>query len=269
MRRLKIKDLLFATSISIAVSACDSGLSLNEVCQSTPQICEDLNTDAWCKQERKDVILGRYAEMQNPTDDVRYKLIMDFEAYSTCVEKASFIEHIKLKDKQTGRVRGFVTSVKELERLSNQTKDSNHPHLLYWHWSRNGDEQAMSRFLALRDSGILQTPELQFKLATYYVKFNRDLTIDTLYHALTLYDGEKPVNPEILKTLSTLYLKDEKYKHAYVWGKLAKEFGVTDIDLAPLRAVLKNQSISIAQLNDIADDYGSAIENGEFTPPRR
>ncbi|EWH08577.1 hypothetical protein DS2_16564 [Catenovulum agarivorans DS-2] len=248
---------------------CEQGVTLKSICKNTPEFCEDLNDDAWCKKERKEVIFGRFNESINPSDEVRYKLITDFEKYSTCVEKASFIEHIKLKDKQTGRVKGFVTSVRELERLSKATADSNDPNLLYWHWSRNGDEDAMSRFLALRDSGVLQTPELQFKLATYYVKFNRDLTIDTLYRALELYGKDDVINPEILNTLSTLYLKEEKYKHAYVWGKLAKEFGVSDIDLAPLRAVLKTEGVPISQLDDIANDYETALEDGNFEPPKR
>ena len=267
MKKTRLLPVYFLTLPFL--SACDQGLTLKSICEQTPEFCEDLNDDAWCKKERKEVIVGRYNEAKNPTDEVRFKLIMDFEKYSTCVEKASFIEHIKLKDKQTGRVKGFVTSVRELERLSKVTADSQDPNLLYWHWSRNGDEDAMSRFLGLRDSGILQTPELQFKLATYYVKFDRDLTIDTLYRALELYKEGDRINPEILNTLSTLYLKEEKFKHAYVWGKLAKEFGVSDIDLAPLRAVLKTQGVSISQLNDLASDYESALESGTFEPPKR
>ena len=267
MKKTRLLPVYFLTLPFL--SACDQGLTLKSICEQSPEFCEDLNDDAWCKKERKEVIVGRYNEAKNPTDEVRFKLIMDFEKYSTCVEKASFIEHIKLKDKQTGRVKGFVTSVRELERLSKVTADSQDPNLLYWHWSRNGDEDAMSRFLGLRDSGILQTPELQFKLATYYVKFDRDLTIDTLYRALELYKEGDKINPEILNTLSTLYLKEEKFKHAYVWGKLAKEFGVSDIDLAPLRAVLKTEGVPISQLNDIASDYESALESGTFEPPKR
>lgn len=251
------------------ISACDNGPSLRSICETHSEICQDLNTDAWCRNERRLVIFGRYEEMSTPTDEVRYQLIQNFEAYSKCVHKASLIEHIKLKEKTTSRVNGYVTSIKELKRLSEATKDSNHPHLLYWHWSRNGDEAALSRFLKLRDTGVLQTPELQFKLATHYVKYNQDLTIDTLYHALELYDGSEPLNTEILTTLSTLYLKQEKFKHAYVWGKIAKENGATDIDLAPLRAMLENDNIRVSDLDGLANDYFSDINSGKFVPPKR
>ncbi len=261
--------LFSLSTVIFALSACDSGPSLRQICQEQAQICNDLNDDAWCKLERKEVITGRYRELQAPSDAVRYQLMLDLESYSVCVEKASHIEHIKLKEKQAGRIKGYITSLKELNRLSDATKNSNDPYLLYWHWSRNGDEVAMEKFLKLRDTGILQTPDLQFKLATYYVKFDRDLTIDTLYHALSIYDGTQILKPEIFKTLSTLYIKEEKFKHAYVWGKIAKEYGIIDIDLAPLKALLDNQGSNLDSLNELAGRYSEQIKNGQFVPPSR
>ncbi|MCU4674448.1 DUF2989 domain-containing protein [Catenovulum sp. 2E275] len=270
---MKLNKWTFPLAVSFlslaALTACDSGPTLRQVCEQNQQFCDDLNQDAWCKAERKEVIFGRYNEQQNPTDQIRYKLMLDLESYSTCVEKASHIEHIKLRDKQTGRVKGYITSLKELKRLSDVTKNSTDPYLLYWHWSRNGDETAMQKFLNLRDSGILQTPDLQLKLATYYVKFDRDLTIDTLYHALEIYDGTQVLKPEIFKTLSTLFIKEEKYKHAYVWGKIAKEHGIIDIDLAPLKAILQNEGNNIASLDQLVTQYSEQIKNGQFIAPNR
>lgn len=263
------KNIIFLLIATFTLTACDSGPTLRSICENQPQLCNDLNSDSWCKLERRKVILGRHQEQQNPSDQVRYQLMLDLERYSVCVEKASHIEHIKLKEKKTSRVKGYITSLKELNRLSQATQDSNDPHLLYWHWSRNGSEQAMQKFLALRDTGILQTPELQLKLATYYVKFDRDLTIDTLYHALEIYDASEPLELEILKTLSTLFIKEEKYKHAYVWGKIAQEYGYSDIDLAPLTALLQNQGHNIAGLNQLVEKYSEQIAQGQFIPPNR
>lgn len=256
-------------SLSLFLTACDSGLSVRKVCKETPQFCEDLNTDSWCKDVRADIIINRYLEHQTPTDELRYKLMLDYETYSECVELASHIEHIKLKEKKTSRVDGYVTSQRELKRLSTATKDSMKPELLYWHWSRNGNEDAMTKFLSLKDSGQLETPELQFKMATYWSKIDRNRTIDILYHALSLYKPGADINPEILKALSTLFTKEEKLKHAYVWGRIAKDYGLSDIDLAPMKAVLSNQGINSDKLDDLADDFKSAIEAGEFIPPNR
>ncbi|AWB67689.1 DUF2989 domain-containing protein [Saccharobesus litoralis] len=264
-----LKQTLTSVAIALILTGCDSGVSVRKVCKETPQFCQDLNKDSWCKDKRANVIIGRYLESQQASDDIRYQLILDLESYSECVEIASHIEHIKLKEKTTTRVQGYVTSLKELERLKNVTKSSNDPRLLYWHWSRNGDENALTQFLKLRETGDLETPDLQFKLATYWVKIDRDATIDILYHALALYkDGDK-IDPEILKTLSTLYLKEDKLKHAYVWGRIAKDYGMKEIDLAPMKAILGNQGVDVDKLDDFADEYQSQIESGSFVPPKR
>ncbi len=263
------KFSLNVCSLAILLTGCGSELSVREVCQDTPQFCDDLNKDSWCNAPRAEVILGRYLETQTPTDDLRFKLISDLEEYSTCVELASHIEHIKLKEKKTSRVNGYMTSLRELDRLAKITKDSDHPHLLYWHWSRHGSEDSMTRFLALRDKGELETPELQFKLATYFIKYDANKTINTLYHALELYRQDDEINPEILKALNTIYLKKEKFKHAYVWGKIARDLGLKDIDLAALKAVLMNQNMSINKLDALANSYKDSIEGGQFIPPNR
>lgn len=86
---------------------------------------------------------------------------------------------------------------------------------------------------------------------------------------MELYKAGDDVNPEIFKSLSSIYLKEQKFKHAYVWGYIAKDYGMTDIDLAPLKAVLSNQNIKISKLNRLADGYIDMIEDGDFIPPSR
>lgn len=261
--------LIFLVFLMFTITGCDSAKTVKTVCLETPEVCEDLNADGWCRAERRLVILGRHEENINPTDDLRYQLLLDLEHYKKCVHKASLIEHIKLKEKTTSRVNGYITSIREIKRISEATKNTNHPQLLYWHWSRNADEQALDKFLALQKNRMLETPELQLKLASYYTKLDPNLTIDILYHALSLYKGDRPPNIEILTTLSTIYLKQEKFKHAYVWGKLGQLAGGNDIDLAPLRAMLINENQGIAALDTLAEQYLEAIEAGEFKPPKR
>ncbi|NTS78538.1 DUF2989 domain-containing protein [Catenovulum sp. SM1970] len=263
------RTLFLLLPLIISLSGCESELSVAKVCDSNPEFCDDLNTDSWCKDHRAEIIIGRFQEAENPTDAIRYKLITDYEQYSQCVELASQIEHIKLKEKKTSRINGYMTSLQEIARLSDATEESMMPELLFWHWSRNGSEQAIHKLLKMEHTGELDTPELQFKLATYHVKTDRNKTIDILYYALSLYTADQDPNPEILKTLSTLYLKDEKFKHAYVWGRIARKMGIEDIDLAPLRALLRNDGLNIEQLNLLADNFQNKIENGTFVPPKR
>ena len=74
-----------------------------------------------------------------------------FESYNQCITLAAKIEHIKLKSKTTSRIEGQLTSIKEMTRLYQDTKNTNHPGLLYYHWSRNNEQSALTRLLAMEN----------------------------------------------------------------------------------------------------------------------
>ncbi len=261
------RTTLFLIS-AFALTGCDSQISVRQVCDDTPQFCSDLNTDSHCNTERSNVIIGRYIEHQKPTDNNKFKLLTDFHSYSRCVELASSIEHIKLKEKTTSRVNGYLTSIKEIKRLSNDTKNSNLPELLYYHWSYNNNEEAIYKLEKLDQQGELENSEMQFKLASYYTKVDVDLAIDKLYHALELNPpGQKP-NNEIYTSLVNSFYKLEKHKQAYIWAVIARDTGVKNIDLEPLEYLLENQGKSLSQLQSLAFDTKDRVESGEFKSPR-
>lgn len=263
-------DLKTTLAIScLMLCGCDSMPTIKEICENSPNMCNDLNTDSWCRVERSEIIENRYLSTRKQTDEQKYKLLMAFEDYSTCIEKASKIEHIKLKEKKTTRVKGYLTSVREIRRLSYETRGSNMPELLYYHWSRHGNKNSLRKFLAFEDTEKLETPKMQYALATYYVKIDTDKTINILYHALELYRPGEDIDVEIMKTLSSLFMDEEKHKQAYVWAKVAEDFGAEDIDLTPLQTRMINDGLDVAKLDNLAANTLTKIQEGQFVAPLR
>ena len=106
---------------------------------------------------------------------------------------------------------------------------------MYYHWSRNNDQSALTKLLALeekQDKRVTEDAEMQFFLASYYVKFDDEKTIDLLYKTLELNKAGEAPNPEIYPTLVSLFYKHEKYKHAYTARSTIIRY--EDVDILPI-----------------------------------
>ena len=262
-----LRTLLIVVTFSLA--GCDgfSEKSIASICEESSNFCTDLNADSWCRAEKSVIIRARYKDSVEPGDKNKYDLLLGFEDYKKCIDKASKIEHIKFKEKQTGRVEGLLTAERELKRLSRMTKDSNDPHLLYYHWSRHNNEDAIKAFMRYRDTGELETPELQVALASYYTKFDLPKTVKTLHHALELHEKGDEINTTIFSSLTTIHMKLEEFDKAYIWGLIAVEHDVTDLDVVQVETVLMQKGIDTEALQKTAKAYSKAIDKGRFIRP--
>ncbi|MGS0536034.1 DUF2989 domain-containing protein [Pseudoalteromonas sp. SaAl2] len=253
----------------LVLTGCEETLTQAKVCKETPGLCNDLNKDSHCKKQRTDVILARYHEYKQPTEENKYSLLQGFEQYSQCVSLAAKIEHIKLKEKTTSRVEGHLTSIKEMTRIYQDTKGTNHPGLLYYHWSRNNDQSALTKLLALEDDpSVTQDAQMQFFLASYYIKFDEDKTIDLLYKTLELNEAQQTPNPEVYITLVSLFNKHEKFKHAYTFARVAQLSGITNIDILPIEHKITATGKSLDSLETLAQQTYDSIQSGQFVSPR-
>lgn len=261
---------LMIVAISLLLAGCDGfgQKSIANICEEYPQMCRDLNKDGWCRAEKAEIIRTRYDHLKDPSAQNKYKLLLLFEGYKECVSKAAQIEHIKYRDKKTGRVEGVNTARRELAQLARDTEESDDPHLLHYHWTRFGNEDSLQRFLRLEKQKKLESPELQKYLAEYYVKFDLEKTVQILFRALELYKSGDEIDPEIFYSLSTIYMKLEKFPKAYLWGYIAKEFEVTELDLAQIEALVRQVGKNPSKIESIADDYVSSIRSGKFRAPR-
>ncbi len=263
MLRILLVVLIFS------VTGCDgmSQKSIANICEDESSFCSDLNADSWCRAEKSIIIRARYNDSIEPRDINKYDLLLAFEDYKKCIDKASKIEHIKFKEKQAGRVEGLLTAERELRRLSKETRDSKDPHLLYYHWSRHNNEDALKHFMEYRDSGELETSELQVALASYYTKFDLPKTVKTLQHALELHEKDDEIDTSIFSSLTTIYMKLEKFDKAYIWGLIAVEHDVQDLDIVQVEALLIQQGINTKALEERAKSYSKAIDKGQFIRP--
>ncbi|GGD64235.1 DUF2989 domain-containing protein [Lacimicrobium alkaliphilum] len=264
-----MSKIILLSILTMLLSACDGlgSITVKDICEKHPEMCSDLNPDSWCRAEKANIIKNRYNQSRASTDRGTYEQLLNFEAYKKCIAKASQIEHIKLKERKSERVKGLLTAERELKRLAQMTRNNNSPHLLYYHWSRFQNEDALKGFLAYENTPQMEYPEMQVALATYYIKFDRIKAIQLLYRALELYGEGDDIDNEIFLSLSSLFMKEEQFDWAYLWGYVGREFGVEDLNLTSIEVILHQQSRQSGPIEDKADTIIEQLNEGRFRAP--
>jgi hypothetical protein len=262
--------LLIPFSAVMLLTACNQSLNINELCERDVKFCADFYADSWCKRERKQMLLQNSELIDSKDDQDRYELLIALENYSECMGLASKIEHIKFKEKSTYRFKSLDSAKKHIQKLSNETANSSNPHLLHYHWSRYINKTSLNKFLALENSHQLETPELQFKLATYFIKTNIRKTLQLLFHALELYENGDDLNVEIFKSISTIFADKKQTKQAYVWFKILHLYKPKDpeVNEKSLSDYIMQHQLDETLLNKIAAKTLDQIESGSFVSPR-
>jgi|TARA_B110000908_G_C10153826_1_gene402670 hypothetical protein len=215
-----MKNNLLTICLLLLITSCDSGPSLTKICQLDKELCQVFTEDSWCKLERKNVIIGSSLAKKTQEDIQKFNLLLNLEDYSKCLNHAKKIEHIKLKSKKSLRIENFLKSKQLIKEVSEDTKNSTHPSLLFYHWSRYTNKEALNSLLLMEGSAALDTPEAQFNLASYYVKRDKYKTLSLLFHALELYKKDEVINVEIFSSLVTIFQNSERAKQAYIWLKV-------------------------------------------------
>ncbi len=253
--------------VALLLAACgEKEVTLLQLCQSNKQYCDDLWDDSHCKDERRSVIFSRVSEAKLPSDANKYQLLMDFERYHKCMELAAGIEHIKLKEKTTERVKNVMVAQKEIKRLSAETTGSDHPGLAFYHWSREHSEPHLQKFLKAANAGELKTPELMFAYGQYWMDRDLDKAIETMLKTLTLYKAEQKIDTDIYTSLTTLYYKKQDFAASYHWALVAKKAGVERIEFQRILQDLAPQ-VDKRKLEALAESTVLSLTEGQFKPP--
>jgi hypothetical protein len=264
---MKLLTILF---LLLLLPGCDNKKNLSELCEENPQICQEFSQDNWCKKERNEVSLARIALKTTEKDLEKYNLLIAYEHYIDCMGLASQIQHIKLVEKTTMRKNNLIKAETKLAQLSAKTNNSSHPHLLYYHWSRESNKNALAQFLTLEGSAALENSLSQFQLATYYTKIDNDKTLQLLFRALELHSPNEQLIPEIFQTLATIFTNKDKPKQAYIWLK-AYQLVVNKRDIRVKQQLKQFQSAYSLDgdfLDKVAFNTVANIENGEFKTPK-
>jgi len=251
------------------LNGCSDKVNLAKLCDTHADICSEFEEDTWCKSERVDVVLNKIRVNDNNLDKDKYKLLIGYEGYIKCMSLASQIQHIKLKEKTILRKQNLLKAKVNLSLLSEEITNSDHPHLLYYKWSRQSDELALIQFLKLEGTPILENSTDQYHLATYYIKRETKKTIGLLYRALELHEPGTEIHPEILQSLATIFTKKKQYKQTYIWLRtyqllLDKPDKVLEISLNNFQ---KEKVLDAGFLDDVANATLTKIKEGKFTSP--
>lgn len=265
-----MKQLYPLLILMLFLSACDSGPNLSDICEKNQQICQEFTVDSWCKAERKTKIFSADAFKTTPDDGKKYTLLIAYEDYAKCVAFSTKIEHIKLKGKRTARINNYLKAKQRIKTLSEETKNSTHPDLLFYHWSRFLDKKALANFLAMEGSALLETPHAQYNLATYYIKKDVNKTLGLLFHALELHQAEQKIQSEIFKSLSTIFNNKKKFKQSYIWLKVLRLYQPEDeiVTQKTLLNFAKAHQLENVFLDKVANNTLEQILAGKFEAPK-
>ena len=265
-----MKNVVMPLVCCIALFGCDSGPKLADLCEKEPRMCKEFKEDSWCKKERKTTLFAAVALKNSDNDEVKHDLLIAYERYYKCVKFSSKIEHIKLKQKKTDRVANYVNLQKRIAALSDDTIDSNHPSLLFYHWTRHVNEDALKKFLAMEGSAALETSSAQFNLATHYIKRDTDKTLNLLFHALELHEIGEKINTEIFKSLTTIFLDKKKYKLGYIWLRVLRLYDEESkvVKEKTLYNLSETYELDTEFLDKVAENTLRKIENNSFKSPK-
>ncbi len=263
---------MFALALTFFVTGCDNARNLNEICKENDEICSEFDGDNWCKVERNALSIARIDLKEKEHEFFQYKLLTAYEDYIKCMGLASQIQHIKLKGKTTLRMNYLLTATAQLSDLDTRTSNSKHPHLLYYHWSRNGKKNALEAFLALEGSDLVENSTAQYHLATYYIKRDTEKAIMLLFRSLELHEQGAQIQPEIFESLATIFTNKEKYQQAYIWLRiyqLTQESKKTNhIIERNLASYQSNYHLDGHFLDSVAKNTLRKIKTGAFKSPK-
>jgi len=258
--------------LALSLTGCFSDeKSLYAICRDTPQVCDDIKTQGWCKNERTELIRNRYRQIKEPKNHKNlYDTLITWKSFNTCIEKASNIKRKKITDRDPTKAATFVTSILEIEKLEKLTKSSNYPDLLYYHWVEYGDDSKISKLVSLDRRGKLNTSDLQFKMSTYYGKVNREKAINALLKGLSLLTESKldTLDHNVFASLTTYYYQMKKLELSYTWAQVAIKFGLKANLYSSLTTELKRKNTDLNELKLKADNIYESIQNLNFKPSK-
>lgn len=254
--------------LALSLTGCFSDeKSLYSICGDVPQVCDDIKTQGWCKNERTDLIRNRYRQITEPSDHKNlYDTLLAWKSFNVCIEKASNIKRKKVTDRDPTKAATFVTSVLEIKKLEKLTKSSNYPDLLYYHWVEYGDDNKIDKLVSLDRRGKLNTSDLQFKMSSYYGKVNREKAVNALLKGLALLTESEleTLDHNVFASLTTYYYQMRKLELSYTWAQVAIKFGLKANLYSSLTTELKRKDIDLNDLDIKADKIYDSIQDLKF-----
>ena len=317
---------IFVSSILLFTAGCNDTISLSDACKELGGFCEVIKADSNCRKDRESVIMTAYEieKINSESADhpslphLRYKQLNNVEAFESCTYLQTFIEYKPAEERFAGagklpsgeftpevkeKMAEYTDNKKALKRdklrtyreikrymsiLEKSTKKSSDPHLLYWHWSRHQDENAINTLTHLYRQGKIKDYDLLFYIGTDMSRYDAKESKVLFLKSLESYPPEQytsknrvtskklKLNPsgdddgrlhyDILRGLVQIYFTEENYDAAYVLARVLKlnNDRSADIDMI-IEYMEKHNPSRLSSLDDLADDVDDQLSSGEFT----
>jgi hypothetical protein len=321
------KTVVSIASLPFFLLGCAKEVTLDEACASLDGFCEVISADSNCRRERENMVMTAYkievaddnSKSLSYVEDLQYQQLNYIENYKKCAYLQSLIEYkpaeirfantpklpsgeyseenkkkiseykkSKIRLKQS-KIRNYREASNYLTILSRNTKESNHPYLLYWHWSKHQDQRALQKLVLAYEKGKVQEYDLIYYIGESFARIDIAKTKSLLLKSLSKYpsglytakgteitknmelnasfDDDGRLHYRILRGLVQLYFKEEKYNSSYVLARVLKLNNDRSVDVDMIIEYMQEKDMANAdRLDDIADDVHKDLKNGDFLP---
>ena len=314
-----IKAFTLAIFVTLVSGCGDEEISLSQACEGLNGFCETgITDDSNCKRERQTGMVNAF-KIENKLEDVpalQFNQLIALEKLKSCTHKQTLVEYVPVEQKypqlpvkspekmseedafKVQRYRdsilrrarhkreNYINTSRYLTRLSEDTAGNGNPHLLYWHWSRNHDKEALERLRGMYTAGKLKDYDLLFYLSQDYSRTEPDISRKMLFQSLEKYPREQytekteesnrtakyaamnddgRLHYEALRHLIQLYFSEKNYQKSYVFAQVLHLNNDRSADSDMIISYMKkNHAQKLDELDNIADDIHEALESGTF-----
>ncbi|RQW63179.1 DUF2989 domain-containing protein [Vibrio viridaestus] len=262
----KLKLTVLAVCICSLTGCFENTRNTDELCANNPQLkCDELNiNDGQCRIPRTNLIWHRYEVSKDATDANKIQEYTLTQEYLKCLEVAAQIQPIEQAKLKQQRFNALVNAGDSLKRLEKELHNYNTPKSLYFLWSQTGDTEARRSFLQLEGKKELDTPDMQYALATFYIDRDRQKTVGLLNRSIELTKSPENINVSALESLASVYKLLRQREKSYIWAMTSKAFGAPIVSDKELSLLYGFDEEKKEKLDTIANTVIDAINDGDY-----
>lgn len=268
--KLKIALLLIASAATISCVP-DKKDTLTNICESDPELCNDLHKIGDCRYKRTSLIRARFYDKIEPSELHTLDLLRELDEYESCLELTLFMQFTRHKERKTHRIENYLTAQKLMQNKLEASKGTQNPHLAYYLWSHYQDLDAKKVFLTETRKKDLQDPKLLIKLAKVYSKHNPQQALNLFYKALRNSKSIDKLPENTFTLIMSIYYQHKAFEQAYIWALIAieedteKTFPI-NLDLILQKGLINGEKKikNTDALQKSAANYHNQLEDGTF-----
>lgn len=261
---IKTAIKLSIVCVTLLLSACDSfkNDNLSNICNNSPELCDDLYQIGDCRFKRTALIRARYYDKIEPTEFHQRAYLAELNEYQSCLEITLFMEFTRNKYRKEQRLKNYLRTKSLIKQEVKESKGTQDPMLAYYLWTHYKDQQARQVFLAAANKKDVSDPRLLFKLAEMYAKKKPQKTLNLLYRALAMTHSLDQIPPSTFVFMMNIFYQHRQFENAYVWALIAKKEDIEDEYPINLDLILKHGAVNGDNL--ITDEESLTIQANSY-----